>query len=608
MFLWQKAAQIFPQNSFNIKEFNEMKNALKRALAIVLTLITVMGASLSVSAYAENVLIDDAGSFNEETGVFTVTRDIPDLRTPRSSEWFNIRDSIKSIMIENGVTKVGNYAFNSCLYLESISFPATLERIGEKAFSNAGKNSSEALKIDLPGSLTSIGMNAFAGSNIKSITIPGRVTYVGQNAFGHSAVESLEIISSNTSIYNTAFAGCENLKTIKIPDGIMIDMTAFQSCQNIETVYYTGSEESYNRMEFLSTPNSSIGWATAYYNQPATPYPVGISIGSMPEKTVYEVGEELDLTGFALALEMTDGTTQSFDDLSKMYIHNFYSSEKGSRNVNVEYYGYRTYIEYKVTEDPNGKCGENLKWVFDDESGILTISGYGEMYSYSSRKPAPWNNYKSFFKSINIAEGVESIGTNAFLQCDSVTEIQLPLSIKKTESDAFEDSTIRTIYYSGTAEDWSKISGDKKQFRETELYFNGELHEHSYANDEITRESTCRIPGTLCHYCECGDFNSENIPTLPHTPGEWETDASGRTVKKCTVCQRTLEIKTEEPEEIPDEETTDPEQEEPTPPETEGDSPAEEPGFFEKIADVFEKIAGIIGGIFGFIAGLFNLA
>lgn len=596
--------QASPQNSFNIKEFNEMKNALKRALAIILTLITVMGASLSASAYAENVIINDIGSFNEETGVFTVTRNIPDMRTPRSSEWFTIRDSIKSIIIENGVAKIGNYAFYSCLYLESISFPATLERIGEKAFLNAGKNSSEALKIDFPGSLTSIGMNAFAGSNIKSITIPGRVTYIGQNAFGHSAVESLEIISSNTSIYYTAFAGCENLKTIKIPDGIIIDTTAFQSCQNIETVYYTGSEESYNKMKFLSTPNSSIGWATAYYNQPATPYPTGISIGSLPEKTEYEVGEELDLAGFALALEMTDGTTQSFDDLSKMYIHNFYSSEKGSRYINVEYYGYKAYIDYKVTEDPNGKCGDNLKWVFDDESGILTISGYGNMYAYSSRKPAPWSAYKSFFKSVNIEEGVGSIGTNAFLLCDSVTELSLPLSISRIDSDAFEDSEIKTIYYSGTAEDWSKISGDKNQFREMELYFNGELHKHSYVKDEITREPTCKTSGILRHSCECGDFNNESIPTLPHTPGEWETVASGRTVKKCTVCQRIIEIKAEE---SPDEEKpSDPEPEEPTSPEAEGDTPAEEPGFLGKITDVFEKIAGIIGGIFGFIAELFK--
>lgn len=574
-----------------------MKNILKRALAIVLTLITVMGASLSASAYAESVLIDEIGSFDEETGVFTVTQNIPDLRNQRCAEWFDIRHSIKSIVIENGVANVGNYAFNSCLYLESISFPATLERIGENVFSHAAKENPDALEIDLPGSLVSIGKSAFSTSNIKNIVIPGRVTYVGQNAFGSSSIESLEILSSNTAIYNVVFANCKNLKTIKIPEGISIDQTAFQGCQSVETVYYTGSEESYAAMEFLSNPNTNISWADTYYNQPATPYPVGISVGSMPEKTVYEVGEELDLTGFALALEMTDSTTRSFDDLSKMYIHNFYSSEKGSRNVCVEYYGYKTYFAYKVTEDPNGKCGENLKWVFDDESGILTISGYGNMNNYETYRPAPWYSYRNYIQTVKIENGPKSIDSNAFYECDN----------------------IKTIYYSGTAEDWSKISGDKKQFREMELYFNGELHEHSYVNDEITREPTCKILGTLRHYCECGDFNSESIPTLPHTPGEWETDASGRTVRKCTECQRLLEVKTEEPEEIPDEETTTPDDptqpkdEETTQPETgenidnPDDEPTEEPNIFEKIAGVFEKIADVFESIFGFILALFKV-
>ncbi|MBQ7838275.1 MAG: leucine-rich repeat protein [Clostridia bacterium] len=594
-----------------------MKNTFKQVLAIVLTLITVMGASLSASAYAENVLINEVGSFDEETGVFTVTRNIPGLRNQRCAEWFDIRHSIKSVVIENGVTEIGDYAFYHCVYLENISFPATLESIGENVFLHAGKENPDALEIDLPGSLRSIGKSAFAGSNIKSITIPGRVTYVGQNAFGNTGIESLEILSS-TAINNVAFANCKNLKTVKIPEGIWIDGTAFQGCQNVETVYYTGNEESYAAMEFLSNPNTNIICADTYYNQPATPYPVGISIGSTPDKTVYEVGEELDLTGFALALEMTDGTTRSFNDLSKMYIHNFYSSEKGSRNVCVEYYGYKTYFEYKVSEDPNGKCGDYLKWVFDDESGVLTISGYGNMYAYSSRKPAPWSAYKSFFKSINIEDGVESIGTNAFLLCDSITELSLPLSINKIDSDAFKDSEIKTIYYSGTAEDWSKISGDKNQFREMELYFNGELHEHSYVNDEIARESTCRIPGTLCHYCECGECSSESIPTLPHTPGEWETDDLGRTVKKCTECQRILEFKAEEPEELPDEETTTPDEptepkdEETTQPKTgentddSADEPAEESSVFEKIVDAFEKIAGIFEDVFGFIVGLFK--
>ena len=110
-----------------------MKNTFKRMLAIILALITVMGASLSAGAYVESIMTSEIGSFDEETGVFTVTCDIPNLRTPRSSEWFSIRDSIKSIVIENGVTRIGDFAFSNCSYVENISLSVTLERIGERA-------------------------------------------------------------------------------------------------------------------------------------------------------------------------------------------------------------------------------------------------------------------------------------------------------------------------------------------------------------------------------------------------------------------------------------------------------------------------------------------
>ncbi len=588
-----------------------MKNILTRTLAIILALATVFGASLSANAYAENITIEAVGSFDEETGVFTVTENIPNLRNQKFTGWFGIRNSIKSVVIENGVISIGSYAFAGCSYIESISLPVTLESIGNRAFASVGINHSEKLIIDLPGSLKSIGNGAFSNCNIKNLTIPARVSYVDQLAFGGCGIENLEILNSNTLINDFAFSNCKELKTIKIPDGVSINRSAFSNCYNIETVYYTGGQESYDMMEIHSNSNTNISWATVYCNQPATPYPVAISIGSMPEKTTYEVGEELDLTGFELALEMSDGTTQSFSDLSKMYIHNFYSYEKRNGYINVEYYGYKEYIPYTVTQDPNGTCGSNLKWVFDDESGTLTISGCGKMVAYSSRKPAPWNNYRTFIKSVNIGESVESIGTNAFYECEGISEIQLPLSIQSIGSDAFKNSGIKTIYYSGTTEDWSKISATKNQFREMNLYFNGELHEHSFTNDETARESTCRISGTLRHSCECGDFNSEPIPTLPHTPGEWETLVSGKIIKKCTVCSMILDVREEttekepaendEPEELPKEETQEPESEE-----IFNEDSAEENGIGKIITDVFEKIAEVFENIFGFITKLFS--
>lgn len=592
-----------------------MKKIFKRTLALILTLATVF--TIGFAASASEI---DCGwwTLDEETGHLTVYDDIPDFARPQEVEWFGYRSQIKSVTIANGVKNIGNHAFRSCTNIESIELPVTLENIGQYAFSNCGKLKS----IDLPGSLRSIGKLAFSGcKSLTTLVIPARVYAVRDSAFSGTGLESIEIVSSGTSIEERVFGNCEGVRTLKLPEGISIYSNAFDMCENIETVYYTGSEESYKAMEVLSSQYNSLDTATVYYNQPATPYPVSISVGSMPEKAEYEVSEELDLTGFELALEMSDGTIQTLSDLSKMYIHEFYSSRVGERTFTVEHYGYKVYVPYSVVEDPNGTCGKNMKWVFDDESGVLTISGYGEMDNYKAYNSTPWYlsetpwyEYRNDIKEINIETRVNSIGAYAFYECFGITEIHLPSSIQTINDNAFEGSGIETVYYSGTAEDWSKISSTKSAFREMNLYFNGELHKHSYSEKTVMREATCRYNGIAKIACECGDYVNETLPALAHTPGEWETLDSGKAVKRCTECLRILEEKEEVTEETPDdEEITEPEEmmpeEETQEPETEEnageESVEEESSVFEAITDVVEKIIDAIVSIFSKIAGLF---
>ena len=83
----------------------------------------------------------------------------------------------------------------------------------------------------------------------------------------------------------------------------------------------------------------------------------------------------------------------------------------------------------------SGTCGDNLTWVLDSE-GLLTISGLGEMQSFSSTN-SPWKNYAYSIRSVVIQDGVTSISKYAFYGCSSLTSVTLPNGITSISDFSF---------------------------------------------------------------------------------------------------------------------------------------------------------------------------
>ena len=111
---------------------------------------------------------------------------------------------VKKIVIEDGVTSIGNYAFESCWNLTSITIPDSVTSIGKSAFHACSSLSS----ITIPDSVTSIENYAFrACSSLTSITIPDSVTSIGNGAFERCfSLTSITIPDSVTSIGKYAFS------------------------------------------------------------------------------------------------------------------------------------------------------------------------------------------------------------------------------------------------------------------------------------------------------------------------------------------------------------------------------------------------------------------
>ena len=85
-----------------------------------------------------------------------------------------------------------------------------------------------------------------------------------------------------------------------------------------------------------------------------------------------------------------------------------------------------------VSAASSGTCGDNLNWELDN--GVLTISGYGEMYNYAGNK-APWE--KESVKNVVVSYGVTSIGDYAFWGCSNLTCVTIPNSVTSIGDCAF---------------------------------------------------------------------------------------------------------------------------------------------------------------------------
>ncbi|MCD7886863.1 MAG: leucine-rich repeat domain-containing protein, partial [Clostridiales bacterium] len=119
--------------------------------------------------------------------------------------WYSLRSSIETVIIEDGVTSIGNYAFYYCTEITDVTIGNTITSIGRSAFYNC-----KSLRaVTIPDSVISIGYEAFTFCSLKVVVIPNGVTSIGSFAFSYNkSLKSAIIPDSVTSIGSYAFNNC----------------------------------------------------------------------------------------------------------------------------------------------------------------------------------------------------------------------------------------------------------------------------------------------------------------------------------------------------------------------------------------------------------------
>ena len=195
--------------------------------------------------------------FNADSGILTIhgTGEMTDFGSlydadgqdisPWSGEEY--RYKIKKVVMEPGITSIGNHAFQGIAMITEIEMPEGITRIGEKAFFSCAKITG----ITIPESVQQIGTAAFFGCrNLQQVTIPAGMTEVSQQVFSDCiSLKEITIPDGVTTIGSFAFASCEQLARITIPASVIeIRWNAFEHCDSLSDVQYMGSQEQWKQI------------------------------------------------------------------------------------------------------------------------------------------------------------------------------------------------------------------------------------------------------------------------------------------------------------------------------------------------------------------------
>ncbi|MBR0353735.1 MAG: leucine-rich repeat protein [Oscillospiraceae bacterium] len=152
--------------------------------------------------------------------------------------WTNHLSSIRAVLIEPGLSSIGDNAFSNAGTLIRVQIPETVTRIGSAAFSNCGLES-----VTIPEGLETIGEYAFSNCfSMRSISISDTVTSIGEWAFYRAGLESVTIPGSVEVIGDNAFNNCLSLKSVTIQDGVReIRTNAFFYCESLAEISIPGS-------------------------------------------------------------------------------------------------------------------------------------------------------------------------------------------------------------------------------------------------------------------------------------------------------------------------------------------------------------------------------
>ncbi len=407
-------------------------------------------------------------------------------------------DKLTSITIPNSVTQIGTWAFSGCMGLISVTIPTSVTCIYRNTFHAC--SSLESITIPFVGESANGNQNMgyiFGGSvpaSLKTVTVTGGHT-IPERAFYGTNITSVFLPSSLHTIESEAFAGCSALKTVNIAGVHTIEERAFANCYNIESIFLPdnlsviGSEAFYycENIVSLFLPNTlRIIESKAFY-------------GCSALTTINYDGEYNEWRFIQKATDWNSGTSATV--IFKPNSGLLYEMGEGMD-------------QFFVSEFDPLMLDESAR---DTATAIVIPKQFSGLPVTEILRQAFYNN--KHISAITIPDTVTKIGSYAFTNCESLETIVIPDTITVMEKGIFSgcinlvDMTVPFIGYSETDTENAYLG---YMFGAFEYKVNGSYVPVSLQTVTVTRDADIREGA----FYDCGSITAINLMGNPRYIGD----------------------------------------------------------------------------------------
>ena len=322
-------------------------------------------------------------------------------------------ESIQTVSLKEGRTKIEEDAFNACTNLKTVNIPDSVNFIGSQAFNDC----SILEEIHLPDGLLEMGYGVFRDcTNLKTCILPDNMEKCGGSVFwGCSSLTEVHIPLGITAIPGGMFWDCSSLTDILIPSNItVIEGMAFGKCIGLENITIPDSVkhiasyvfEDCSKLKSLIIPDSVEEVEYGVFNgcSNLTELTIGKNVKMSRDNRIWDWGCALTLTTVHLS--------------------------NGREKIEDYVFGQCTRLKTITIPDSVTSIGE---WAFHNCASLssVTISGnvtsIGERAFYSC----------SSLKEVIIPMGVKKIGAYAFCDCNSLTSVTISDSVEEMGDAVF---------------------------------------------------------------------------------------------------------------------------------------------------------------------------